>query len=128
MPATAKLIAFATTKDPDAARAFYADVLGLTLTSTEPVALVFDSGGVMLRISIVKDFQPQPFTVLGWQVADIRARLRELAAKGVSFEHYGFPSQDAEGIWLTPDGTQVAWFKDPDGNLMSLTQFPPPSQ
>lgn len=118
------LMAFVSTTNPKAARAFYGDTLGLTLTSDEPMALVFDCHGVMLRISIVEELHPQPFTVLGWEVADIRVRLRELLAKGVKFEHYGFPTQDAEGIWLTPDGTQVAWFKDPDGNLLSLTQFP----
>lgn len=119
-----KLMAFVSTAKPEAARDFYADTLGLKLQSEEPIALVFDSGGVMLRISIVKELNPQPFTVLGWDVPDIRTRLHELVSKGVKFEHYGFPTQDAEGVWLTPDGTQVAWFKDPDGNLLSLAQFP----
>lgn len=119
----AKLIAFATTTQPDKARSFYRDTLGLTLTAEEPIALVFDSDGVMLRVSIVKDLHPQPFTILGWEVPDISARLHELSAKGVTFEKYGFPGQDKDGIWSAPDGTLVAWFKDPDGNLLSLTQF-----
>jgi catechol 2,3-dioxygenase-like lactoylglutathione lyase family enzyme len=117
-------MSFSATKQPEEAQSFYADVLGLSLVPHEPMALVFDAFGVMLRISIVDDFTPQPFTILGWQVTDIRRTLAELKAKGVSFEHYAFPGQDAAGIWTAPDGTQVAWFKDPDGNLLSLTQFP----
>ncbi len=124
MLGSSKLMAFAVTKQTEKARAFYTDVLGLTLVAHEPAALVFDANGSTLRVSIVKDFPPQPFTVLGWRVADIRSMRRDLAAKGVSFEIYGFPGQDAEDIWTTPDGAQVAWFKDPDGNLLSLTQFP----
>lgn len=124
MLGSSKLMAFAVTKEPDKARAFYTDVLGLTLVAHEPTELVFDANGSMLRVSIVKDFTPQPFTVLGWRVADIRSLRRELAAKGVTFENYGFPGQEAENIWTAPDGAQVAWFKDPDGNLLSLTQFP----
>jgi len=119
-----KLMAFASTKDPAKAKAFYGETLGLKLTSDDSFGVVFDSNGVMLRVSIVKDFTPQPFTVLGWQVADIRAGLRELVAKGVTFERYGFVTQDEDGVWTTDDGAQVAWFKDPDGNLLSLTQFP----
>ena len=117
-------MAFVSTAQPEKARQFYSETLGLRLVASEPVALVFDSDGVMLRISIVKELTPQPFTVLGWDVDDIAASMRALAAKGVRFENYGFPGQDDAGIWTTPDGTQVAWFKDPDGNLLSLTQFP----
>jgi catechol 2,3-dioxygenase-like lactoylglutathione lyase family enzyme len=120
----AKLMSFVSTSDPDKARSFYRDVLGLTLVTEEAVALVFDAAGVMLRVSVVDKLTPHPFTVLGWQVPDIRATLAELKANGVSLEHYGFPTQDADGIWTTPDGTMVVWFKDPDGNLLSLTQFP----
>jgi catechol 2,3-dioxygenase-like lactoylglutathione lyase family enzyme len=120
----AKLMSFVSTTNPDKARTFYRDVLGLTLITEEPLALVFDAAGVMLRVSVVKELTPQPFTVLGWQVPDIRTSLNELKAKGVIFEQYGFPGQDADGIWTTLDGTRVAWFKDPDSNLLSLTQFP----
>lgn len=123
MLANTKLMAFASTKDPAKAKAFYSETLGLRLTSEDSFGVVFDSNGVMLRVSIVRDFNPQPFTVLGWQVADIRASLRELVAKGVGFERYAFVTQDEDGVWTTDDGTQVAWFKDPDGNLLSLTQF-----
>jgi catechol 2,3-dioxygenase-like lactoylglutathione lyase family enzyme len=121
---SSKVMTFVSTAYPDKARTFYRDVLGLTLVSEEPIALVFDVAGVMLRVSVVKKLTPQPFTVLGWQVPDLRASLDELAAKGVAFEPFGFPGQDADGVWTTPDGTLVAWFKDPDGNLLSLTQFP----
>lgn len=124
MQANTKIMAFASTKDPARAKIFYGETLGLKLTSEDAFGLVFDSNGVMLRVSIVKDFTPQPFTVLGWQVADIQASMRELVAKGVAFERYTFVTQDEDGIWTTDDGTQVAWFKDADGNLLSLTQFP----
>ena len=120
----AKLMAFVSTRDPEKAKAFYFEILGLEFKSEDPFAIVFDSNDVMLRISIVKDLNPQPFTVLGWDVPDIRVRIRDLASKGVNFERYSFIPQDADGIWTTEDGTQVAWFKDPDGNLLSLTQFP----
>lgn len=119
-----QLMAFAATKQPEKARDFYTEKLGLTMVANEPMALVFDSNGSMLRISVVNDFTPHPFAVLGWQVADIRSMRRELAGKRVTFENYGFPGQDAEDIWTTPDGAQVAWRKDPDGNLLSFTQFP----
>jgi len=124
MLASSQLMAFAATKQPEKARAFYVEVLGLVLVAREPTALVFDANGSMLRGSIVKEFSPQPFTVLGWRVAEMRSMRRDLAAKGVIFENYGFPGQDTENIWTTPDGAQVAWFKDPDGNLLSITQFP----
>ncbi len=119
-----KLMSFVSTANPDNARSFYRDVLGLKLVSEEPIALVFDSNGVMLRVSVVKNLNPQPFAVLGWQVPDLHLSLNELVAKGVIFENYGFPGQDADGIWTTSEGTMVAWFKDPDGNLLSLSQFP----
>ena len=124
MLASSQLMAFAATKQPEKARAFYVEVLGLVLVAREPTALVFDANGSMLRVSIVKEFSPQPFTVLGWRVAEMRRMRRDLAAKGVIFENYGFPGQDTENIWTTPDGPQVAWFKDPDGNLLSITRFP----
>lgn len=122
----AKLMAFVSTSQPEKAKDFYTN-LGLKLVTQEPMALVFDAGGTMLRLSIVENFTPQPFTVLGWQVADMQADLRELSSKGVKFERYDFPGQDANGVWTAPDGTQVAWFKDPDGNLLSLTEFPLPN-
>ena len=124
----AKLMAFVSTSQAEKAKDFYINLLGLKLVTQEPMALVFDADGTMLRLSIVENFTPQPFTVLGWQVADMQAALRELAAKGVKFEQYDFPGQDADGVWRAADGTQVAWFKDPDGNLLSLTEFPLPNR
>lgn len=124
MLANPKIIAFVATKSPIEARLFYEQTLGLKFVAQEPSALVFDSIGTMLRVSVVQDFKPHPFTILGWQVADIRQAIRDLVAKGVTFERYDFVEQDEDNIWNIPDGTKVAWFKDPDGNLLSLTQFP----
>lgn len=118
------IIAFVATKTPAVSRRFYEDVLGLRFVSDDPAALVFDTGeGVMLRIQKVDALRPHPFTSLGWQVDDLRTTVEELVKKGVRFEQYEFLSQDELGIWTTPDGSSVAWFKDPDGNVLSLTQF-----
>ena len=117
------IMAFVATAQPERARAFYADVLGLTLTSEDPFALTFDAGGTPLRVAIVEQFQPQGFTVLGWLVPDIVAAVRTLAARGVQFTRYPFMEQDADGIWRSPSGAHVAWFADPDGNTLSMTQL-----
>ena len=98
--------------------------LGLRLVAQEPTALVFEAGANMLRVSIVKDFQPAPFTVLGWDVDDIQTRVDELADRGVTFERFHGLPQDERGIATFPDQTRVAWFRDPDGNMLSLTRFP----
>jgi catechol 2,3-dioxygenase-like lactoylglutathione lyase family enzyme len=116
-------VAFVATSQPERARAFYADVLGLRLTSDEPYALVFQAGDTMLRIQKTDAVQPPPYTTLGWQVQDITATARELMGRGVSFERFGSMEQDDLGIWSAPGGARVAWFKDPDGNLLSLTQL-----
>jgi len=100
-------------------------VLGLTLVADEPWALVFDAHGAMLRIQKTPELVPAKHTVLGWRVPDIEETMIGLAAKGVRFERYSFLPQDELGVWTTPDGTRVAWFKDPDGNTLSLTQFAP---
>ena len=118
-----KLIGFVATQNPASALAFYKDTLGLTLISDDPFAIVFDVNGTMLRVQKVSQLKPVPHTVLGWDVPDIRDRVMELAAKGVRFERYGFLQQDDMGIWPAPSGAKVAWFKDPDGNVLSLTQF-----
>jgi hypothetical protein len=97
--------------------------LGLRLVAAEAFALVFDAHGTMLRISKVQALTPAPYTVLGWQVPDIGAAIKHLAEQGVRFEHYAGLGQDERGVCAFPDGTQVAWFKDPDGNTLSLTQF-----
>lgn len=117
------VIAFVATSQPERARVFYEETLGLRFIADEPPALVFDAHGTMLRVAKVTRLEPQQFTVLGWSVPDIDAAVRALAAKGVMFERYPGFEQDAQGVWTSPGGGRVAWFKDPDGNVLSLTQF-----
>jgi catechol 2,3-dioxygenase-like lactoylglutathione lyase family enzyme len=117
------IMAFVATTRPEQARAFYQGVLGLPLVEDTPFALVFQAGGTNLRVQKAGPFQPHPFTALGWQVPDIAAAVKELAGRGVTFARYDFIPQDELGIWTTPDGARVAWFKDPDGNTLSLTQI-----
>lgn len=121
------VIAFVATKDPGQAKKFYGATLGLRLLSDEPFALVFDANGTKLRVQKVRDVVPAPYTALGWEVPDIRGAIRGLVEKGVAFERFGDRfaglKQDDLGIWTADDGTKVAWFKDPDGNVLSLTQF-----
>jgi len=116
-------MAFIATQDAARAIAFYRDVLGLRLVADEEHALVFDTGGTMLRVQKVPKAVVPPYTVLGWAVPDIRRTVRDLEAKGTRVERYDFIPHDADGIWTTPTGERVAWFKDPDGNTLSLTQF-----
>lgn len=119
-----RIVTFVTVVDVDKARTFYRDTLGLTLVREDlPFALVFDAHGIMLRVSISKQHTAAPGTVLGWDVPDIRATLADLVAAGVRFERYSFLKQDEQGIWASPTGAKVAWFKDPDENLLSLTEF-----
>ena len=125
MLASHKIMAFAPTLDANEARPFYEGVLGLRVISQDNFALALDANGIMLRVTNVPpSFKPQPFTILGWQVPDITETVSALKRKGVHFESYGLPTQDAEGIWTAPGGAKIAWFKDPDGNILSLTQFP----
>jgi catechol 2,3-dioxygenase-like lactoylglutathione lyase family enzyme len=118
-----KIMAFVGVSDVDKARAFYRDVLGLTLLSEDNFALAFDVGGVMLRVTPVGEVHPQPHTVLGWQVEDTTATVRALAKAGVRFERYEHVSQDDDGVWVAPGGAKIAWFKDPDGNTLSIAQL-----
>jgi catechol 2,3-dioxygenase-like lactoylglutathione lyase family enzyme len=119
------LVAFLATTNPAAARAFYEDTLGLRLVSQDPFALMFDANGTPLRVATVEQAPRLPFTVLGWTVVDITAAMRELAAEGVAFERFEDVEQDDDGVWTVPGaGARVAWFKDPDGNVLSLTQPP----
>jgi catechol 2,3-dioxygenase-like lactoylglutathione lyase family enzyme len=119
-------IGFIPTKDAKAARAFYQDNLGLEFVSEDPFAVVFriGPGRTMLRITNAPDFTPAPFTIFGWQVENIDATVAELAAKGIEFQHYDFLQQNKLGIWDAPGGTRIAWFTDPDGNTLSLSQHP----
>jgi catechol 2,3-dioxygenase-like lactoylglutathione lyase family enzyme len=120
----ATLVAFAATTDSVRAAAFYGTVLGLRVRSDDDFALVFDAAGTELRLQKVERFTPQPFTALGWQVADIADVVRRLSGHGVLAERYAWLEQDPAGIWRAPSGAQVAWFKDPDGNLLSVAQYP----
>jgi catechol 2,3-dioxygenase-like lactoylglutathione lyase family enzyme len=120
-----EVIAFAPTIDPAKARAFYEGVLGLRFVADEqPFALVFDANGIMLRVTTVQELKPQAFTILGWRVPDIESTIDKLAAAGVEFLRFqGMNDADPRGIWQSPSGARIAWFKDPDGNALSLTQF-----
>jgi catechol 2,3-dioxygenase-like lactoylglutathione lyase family enzyme len=122
MLGTTNIVAFVPTTDHDRARAFFVDVLGLRFVSQDDFALVLDANGTMLRVTKVRDHKPWPFTILGWQVDGIERQVAELGSRGVTFERYGFPGQDDAGIWTAPSGDKVAWFKDPDGNTLSLSQ------
>jgi catechol 2,3-dioxygenase-like lactoylglutathione lyase family enzyme len=111
----------------DVARAkeFYRDTLGLRLISEEPpFALVFDANGIMLRLGLGQELPPAHGTVLGWQVPDVSAAVQDLEQAGVQFERYPQLEQDAQGIWTTPTGAKVAWFRDPDGNILSISEHP----
>jgi catechol 2,3-dioxygenase-like lactoylglutathione lyase family enzyme len=120
-----KLIGFALTNKPDEAREFYEKKLGLPFVSDDGFALVFDSGGNMIRIAKAgKPIDPLQSTVLGWEVPDIEAEVKDLSGKGVTFERYGFVQQNEQGIWDAPGGARIVWFKDPDGNVLSLSQHP----
>ena len=119
----ADLIAFAATTDLDRARVFYEQVLGLTVTEQTDLACVFDANGTMLRVTAVPEVARAGYTVLGWRVADITAAARELSARGVRFLRFDGMDQDADGVWTSPGGARIAWFADPDGNTLSLTQF-----
>lgn len=116
------LVAFVAATDLPRARAFYEQTLGLPVLEHNDFACVLDAHGTMLRVTAVPEVARAGYTVLGWRVADIAAATRELTARGVTFLRYEGMSQDEHGIWTAPDGAQVAWFADPDGNTLSLTQ------
>ena len=120
-----KIIAFVHITDWARARAFYEDVIGLRLVEEEkPFALVFDANGIMLRLTPGGEHKPAHGTVLGWEVESIEATVEQLIAAGVEFLRYpGMNDGDPLGIWTSPSGARVAWFHDPDGNVLSLTQF-----
>jgi catechol 2,3-dioxygenase-like lactoylglutathione lyase family enzyme len=102
--------------------AFYRDTLGLKLTAEDHFAAVFDISGVMLRVSTLADFVPHEHSILGFRVKDVTATVKTLREKGVVFNIYPHFKQDELGIWTVPSGsTHVAWFKDPDGNVLSIT-------
>jgi catechol 2,3-dioxygenase-like lactoylglutathione lyase family enzyme len=124
MLGTSDLVAFLLTADAARAREFYGDTLGLRFVSQDDFAVVFDANGVTVRVTPMPGHTGTPHTALGWNVQDIAATVAGLAAKGIRFEKYPFLEQDETGVWTAPGGVcKVAWFKDPDGNTLSLTQY-----
>lgn len=119
---SARLVAFVPTSDFEKARSFYEGVLGLKFLSQDPFALVMETIGTTVRIAKVGKFTPAQFTIFGWEVEDIENTVRSLAAKGVVFERFPGMQHDELGLWTAPGGDRVAWFKDPDGNTLSVSQ------
>jgi catechol 2,3-dioxygenase-like lactoylglutathione lyase family enzyme len=118
-----KLVAFVATREPSRAKEFYGDTLGLRLVSEDEFALVFDAAGTILRVTRIQELAAAKYTVLGWQVHDIVQTAKDLQKAQVTLERYPGMQQDQLGIWNSPSGARVAWFKDPDGNTLSITQF-----
>jgi catechol 2,3-dioxygenase-like lactoylglutathione lyase family enzyme len=121
MLGSTNIVAFVPTKDAEKARAFYVDVLGLRFIKDDGFAMVLDANGIMVRVARAQ-FTPAQFTILGWQVNNIEKTVAGLQEKGVHFERFGFFEQHTLGIWTAPTGDKVAWFKDPDGNVLSVSQ------
>ena len=119
----ARAMAFVPATDLGRARDFYEGVLGLEVLDVSGFACVFRAGGATLRVALVDQLSPQPFTVFGWTVGAIGETMAGLAARGVEFLRYEGMDQDPTGVWTTPGGDRIAWFRDPDGNVLSLTQF-----
>jgi catechol 2,3-dioxygenase-like lactoylglutathione lyase family enzyme len=117
------IVAFVGTTDSKRAIEFYRDRLGLRLVSQDQFAAVFDVNGTMLRVTAVRQLTPAPYTVLGWQVADIGEVVGDFRRRGIEPLRFDFVEQDASGIWTAPGGAKIAWFHDPDRNVLSLTQF-----
>ena len=122
MLGTTNIVAFVPVRDFDQARAFYEGVLGLRFVKDDGFALVFDANGIMVRVAKVQAFTPAQFTILGWEVHEIEKVVSRLQERGVVFERFGFFKQDELGIWTAPTGDKVAWFKDPDGNVLSVSE------
>lgn len=122
MTQLSRMVGFALTTKPEEAKEFYSQVLGFKFLRDDGFALVFDAHGLMIRVGKVQSFTPAQNTILGWEVGDISEAVRELTAAGATFERYEFMKPDAQGICTFPTGDKVAWFKDPDGNVLSLSQ------
>jgi catechol 2,3-dioxygenase-like lactoylglutathione lyase family enzyme len=120
---SARIGAFVATTDAARAIRFYRDTLGLRLVLDDRFALIFDANGTSLRIQKVASFTPQPFTALGWEVDDITAAIEGLVARGVTMGRFDGMAQDERGVWTTENGDRIAWFRDPDGNMLSLAQY-----
>jgi catechol 2,3-dioxygenase-like lactoylglutathione lyase family enzyme len=121
MLGTNKIVAFVAVTDYEKARAFYEKALGLKFISQDNFALVMEGGGTRIRMAKVPNHQAEQFTVLGWETSDIEKQVAELQAAGVKFERYPWLPKDGLPIWAAPSGDKVAWFKDPDGNVLSLS-------
>jgi catechol 2,3-dioxygenase-like lactoylglutathione lyase family enzyme len=125
MLGSSPVVAFVPSRSPKKTQAFYEGVLGLGFVSDDQFASVYDANGVMVRVvdvTSVEGFKPAPFTILGWSVDDAGKTVKGLQKKGVKFERYPGMEQDQLGIWTSPSGARIAWFKDPDGNVLSLTE------
>jgi catechol 2,3-dioxygenase-like lactoylglutathione lyase family enzyme len=123
MLTVSKLVGFLTTTDYEKARAFYEGKLGFEFVSLDQFALAMRAGKNMIRITKAETFQPAQGTVLGWEVDDVRAAVLWLSSRDVVTEKYAFVPDQELGIWNAPSGAQVAWFKDPDGNVLSISHF-----
>jgi catechol 2,3-dioxygenase-like lactoylglutathione lyase family enzyme len=121
--AGARYMGFIPVRDADDARRFYVDVLGLRCIEESPFAIVVDANGTNLRLTPVPELTPQPFTIAGFEVTDIEGAVDRLTGNGVVFRRYDGVDQDERSIWVTPGDDRVAWFSDPDGNTVSLTEF-----
>jgi catechol 2,3-dioxygenase-like lactoylglutathione lyase family enzyme len=115
-------VSFIATQEPDKAKICYGDILGLELRDESPYALVFADGEHMLRVQIVAELSPASHTVHGWHVTNIEREMEALVSKGVEFLKFDQLQQNAAGVWTSPDGHKIAWFKDPSSNILSLTQ------
>jgi catechol 2,3-dioxygenase-like lactoylglutathione lyase family enzyme len=118
------MVAFVPSTDLDRSRTFFVETLGLTETERDGFALVVRGGGTTLRITRVDELRPQPFTVLGWVVPDIDKAVADLLAREVLLTRYDGMGQDKVGVWTAPGGARIAWFTDPDGNTLSITELP----
>jgi len=114
---------FIPTVKPQEAKVFYRDILGLTFLGEDSYGIEFDSGGRLLRVITVRELTSHEFTILGWNVTDIEATVDLLVSRGISFQKYDFINNE-RGIWTSPNNSKVAWFKDPDGNVLSVSQMP----
>ena len=123
MLGSSAVVAFAPSTDLARSRAFFGDVLGLRVLDESPFAVSFDAAGTLLRVTLVDNFNPAAYTILGWHVDDIERVAEEFGSRGIAAERYPWLEQDARGSWTAPSGDRVLWFKDPDGNVLSLTEF-----
>ena len=124
MLTTTPIIAFVPTTNPKRAKKFFSQALGLKLLSEDPFALTYQTENALLRVATVPPFTPHPFTLLAFHVPDIAEKVRALKRRRITFQRYPNMNQDPLNIWTSPSGAKVAWFQDPDGNTLSLTQLP----